>query len=53
MGEDFGNEVDQVLNLYGDHVRIFSPDPCIGAGRIVSGGTCSRAGFHDQLGRPL
>jgi hypothetical protein len=27
MGENFSNEVDQVLNLYGDHMRIFTLVP--------------------------
>ena len=50
MGEDFGNEVDQVLNLYGDHMRIFTLS-LVSAPAASSAAPCSRAGFHDRLGR--
>lgn len=46
MGEDFGNGVDQILNLYGDHMRIFT----LSLVRRRSGGPAPRAGFHDRLG---
>ena len=49
MGEDFGNEVDQVLNLYGDHMRIFTLS-LVRRQPHRQRRPCSRAGFHDRLG---
>ena len=51
MGKNLGNEIDQIVDLDGDHVRI-SALSLHRAGRIISGEPQnSRTGFHDRLGR--
>ena len=49
--KNLGDEIDQIVDFYGDHVRI-SACPCNGGADRISGEPQnSRAGFHDRLGR--
>jgi hypothetical protein len=49
MGKNLSDEIDQIVDLYGDHIRI-SACPCIGEACISAANPeNSHTGFDDRL----
>ena len=51
MRKNLGDEINQIVDFDGDHVRISALSLYGGSLRLSSQARDSRAGFHDRLGR--